>query len=217
MTRTKRITATLAGLVLTATLAACADQGATPPAATTSPTGSTSATATESESASASASSEVSADHNDQDTTFAQMMIIHHEGAIEMSQLAIERAESPEVVALAERIAEAQGPEIDEMTAWLSAWGEDVSPDDHGGMDMGGMDMNGMSQEEMMTQLDGLTGAEFDQAFLEAMIAHHEGAIGMSEQQLAEGQNPDAVALAEKIIADQQAEITEMQEILTGL
>lgn len=217
MTRTKRITATLAGLVLTATLAACADQGATPPAATTSPTGSTSATATESESASASASSEVSADHNDQDTTFAQMMIIHHEGAIEMSQLAIERAESPEVVALAERIAEAQGPEIDEMTAWLSAWGEDVSPDDHGGMDMGGMDMNGMSQEEMMTQLDGLTGAEFDQAFLEAMIAHHEGAIGMSEQQLADGQNPDAVTLAEKIIDDQQTEITEMQEILTSL
>ncbi len=215
MSRTKRITATFAGLVLTATLAACADQSTTPPAATTSSTSSTSATATES--ASASASTDVAADHNDQDTTFAQMMIIHHEGAIEMSQLAVEQAESPEVVALAERIAEAQGPEIDEMTAWLSAWGEDVSPDDHGGMDMGGMDMNGMSQEEMMTQLDGLTGAEFDQAFLEAMIAHHEGAIGMSEQQLAEGQNPDAVALAEKIIADQQAEITEMQEILTGL
>lgn len=215
MSRTKRITATFAGLVLTATLAACADQSTTPPAATTSSTSSTSATATES--ASASASTDVAADHNDQDTTFAQMMIIHHEGAIEMSQLAVEQAETPEVVALAERIAEAQGPEIDEMTAWLSAWGEDVSPDDHGGMDMGGMDMNGMSQEEMMTQLDALTGAEFDQAFLEAMIAHHEGAIGMSEQQLADGQNPDAVALAEKIIDDQQAEITEMQEILTGL
>lgn len=215
MTRTKRITATLAGLVLTATLAACADQGATPPAATTSPTSSTSATATES--ASASASTDVAADHNDQDTTFAQMMIIHHEGAIEMSQLAIERAESPEVVALAERIAEAQGPEIEEMTAWLSAWGEDVSPGGHGGMDMGGMDMNGMSQEEMMTQLDGMSGADFDQAFLEAMIAHHEGAIGMSEQQLAEGQNPDALMLAEKIIADQQTEITEMQEMLTSL
>ena len=215
MSRTKRITATFAGLVLTATLAACADQSTTPPAATTSSTSSTSATATES--ASASASTDVAADHNDQDTTFAQMMIIHHEGAIEMSQLAVEQAETPEVVALAERIAEAQGPEIDEMTAWLSAWGEDVSPDDHGGMDMGGMDMNGMSQEEIMTQLDALSGAEFDQAFLEAMIAHHEGAIGMSEQQLAEGQNPDALMLAEKIIADQQTEITEMQEILAGL
>ncbi|MHA6508344.1 DUF305 domain-containing protein [Tessaracoccus sp. Y1736] len=213
MSRTKRITATLAGLVLTATLAACADQSATPPAATTSPTGTTTALGT----ASASASSDVAADHNDQDTTFAQMMIIHHEGAIEMSQLAIERAETPEVVALAERIAEAQGPEIDEMTAWLSTWGEDVSPDDHGGMDMGGMDMDGMSQEEMMAQLDALSGAEFDLTFLEAMIAHHEGAIEMSEQQVAEGQNPDAVALAEKIIADQQAEITEMQELLTGL
>ena len=220
MSRTKRITATLAGLVLTATLSACADQGATPPAATTSPTNSTSATATES--ASASASTDVAAEHNDQDTTFAQMMIIHHEGAIEMSQLAVQRADNPEVVALAERIAEAQGPEIDEMTAWLGAWGEDISPDDHGGMDMGGMDMggmdmDGMSQEEMMTQLDGLAGDEFDRAFLDAMIAHHEGAIEMSEQQVADGQNPDAVALAEKIIADQQAEITEMQEILTGL
>ena len=213
MSRTKRITATLAGLVLTATLAACADQSATPPAATTSPTGTTTALGT----ASASASSDVAADHNDQDTTFAQMMIIHHEGAIEMSQLAIERAETPEVVALAERIAEAQGPEIDEMTAGLSTWGEDVSPDDHGGMDMGGMDMDGMSQEEMMAQLDAMSGAEFDQTFLEAMIAHHEGAVEMSEQQVAEGQNPDAVALAEKIIADQQAEITEMQELLTGL
>lgn len=212
MSRTKRITATLAGLVLTATLSACADQGATPPAATTTPTSSTSATAT----ASASASSDVATDHSEQDTTFAQMMIIHHEGAIEMSQLAIERAESPEVVALAERIAEAQGPEIDQMTEWLGAWGEDVSPDDHGDMDMGGMDMNGMSQEEMMTQLDGLTGAEFDQAFLEAMIAHHEGAIEMAEQQLADGQNPAALLLAQKIVDDQQAEITEMQELLTS-
>ncbi len=215
MSRMKRITATVAGLALTATLAACADQGATPPAATTSPTSSTSATATES--ASASASTDVAAEHNDQDTTFAQMMIIHHEGAIEMSQLAVERADNPAVVALAERIAEAQGPEIDEMTAWLGAWGEDVSPDDHGGMDMGGMDMDGMSQEEMMTQLDGLTGVDFDPAFLEAMIAHHEGAIEMSEQQVADGQNPDAVALAEKIIDDQRAEITEMREILAGL
>ena len=103
MSRTKRITASLAGLVLTATLSACADQGATPPAATTTPTSSTSATAT----ASASASSDVATDHSEQDTTFSQMMIIHHEGAIEMSQLAIERAESPEVVAIAERIAEA--------------------------------------------------------------------------------------------------------------
>ena len=215
MPHTKRITATLAGLALTATLAACADQGATPPAATTSPTNSTSATATES--ASASASTDVAAEHNDQDTTFAQMMIIHHEGAIEMSQLAVQRADNPEVVALAERIAEAQGPEIDEMTAWLGAWGEDISPDDHGGMDMGGMDMDGMSQEEMMTQLDGLAGDEFDRAFLDAMIAHHEGAIEMSEQQVADGQNPDAVALAEKIIDDQRAEITEMREILAGM
>lgn len=208
MSRTKRITATFAGLVLTATLAACGDQTTTPEAIT-SPAGTTSTTAT--------ASASASTDPNDQDTAFAQMMIIHHEGAIEMSQLAIERAETPEVVELAERIVAAQGPEIDEMTAWLTAWGQPLSPDDHGGMDMGGMDMNGMSQEEMMAQLDGLSGTEFDQAFLEGMIAHHQGAIEMSEAQLADGQNPEALALAEKIIADQKAEIAEIQEMLAKL
>ena len=56
-----------------------------------------------------------------------------------------------------------------------------------------------------------------DVDFMRGMIAHHEGAVEMSEQQVAEGQNPDAVALAEKIIADQQAEIAEMQELLSSL
>ena len=215
MSRTKRITATFAGLVLTATLAACADQSTTPPAATTSSTSSTSATATES--ASASASTDVAADHNDQDTTFAQMMIIHHEGAIEMSQLAIEQAETPEVVARAERIAEAQGPEIDEMTAWLNTWGEDVSPDDHGGMDMGGMDMNGMSQEEMMTQLDGLTGTEFDQAFLEAMIAHHEGAIEMCTSLGEQGEAVRTEEMCDDITVTQAKQISQMKAMRTRL
>lgn len=67
-----------------------------------------------------------------------------------------------------------------------------------------------------MTHLDGLAGAEFDAAFLEGMIAHHEGAVKMAEAELADGENPEALALAEKIIADQQAEITEMQETLAS-
>lgn len=155
---------------------------------------------------------QVAAQHNDADTMFAQMMIVHHEGAIEMSDLAGARAGSAEVKALAERISAAQGPEIEQMASWLEAWGEPTDAGGHAGH--GGMDMNGMTQEEMLAQLEGLSGAEFDQAFLEGMIAHHEGAVEMSETQLADGENPEALALAEKIIADQEAEIAEMRGLL---
>ncbi len=204
MSRKKLLATTFSGLLVAVSLAGCAGADSEP---------STAAPATPA----ATTEAQVSEQHNDADTTFAQMMIVHHEGAIEMAELATERAENPDVVALAERIAQAQGPEIEEMTTWLNAWGEDVEPMDHGGMDMNGMDMNGMSQEEMMTHLEGLSGEEFDAAFLEGMIAHHEGAVEMTETELADGGNPEALALAEKIIADQEAEITEMEELLSQL
>jgi uncharacterized protein (DUF305 family) len=197
----RRLTASAAAVALAITLAACSssnDAGQTP--GSDQGTQSTAAT------------------HNDADTQFAQLMIIHHQGAIEMADVAIARAASPEVKALAQRIQAAQGPEIDLMTGWLNAWNEETSHDmgmDH--MDMGGMDTDGMSQSEVMDELDGLDGTEFDRSFLERMVAHHRGAIEMSEQEKAEGLNPDALALAGTIIDAQTAEITEMQNLLAGL
>lgn len=68
-----------------------------------------------------------------------------------------------------------------------------------------------------MAELAGLSGREFDQRFLELMIAHHEGAVTMAEDELADGQNPQARELAQKIIDDQQAEITEMEQLRQNL
>lgn len=162
-------------------------------------------------------SSDTESEHNDADTTFAQMMIVHHEGAIEMSDLALESAESEEVRTLAETISAAQGPEIEEMTSWLEAWGEDTAPADHGGMDHAGMDLEGMSQEEAMAELEELSGEEFDRRFLELMIAHHEGAVVMAETELEQGENAEALELAERVIDDQTTEIALMQEMLQDL
>jgi len=145
-------------------------------------------------------------------------MIIHHQGAIEMADLAVDRAGSEEVRALAERISAAQGPEIDEMTSWLKAWGEEGPQDaDMGGMDHGGMDMGGMDMESAMAELDGLSGAEFDRAFLEMMTEHHRGAIEMAETHLADGAYAEARELARTIIDDQTREITEMENVLRTL
>lgn len=131
-----------------------------------------------------------------------------------MADVAVERAATPEVKALAERIAAAQQPEIDLMAGWLRAWGEDV-PDatgGHGGM--GGDHMAGGMDPGEMAELMGASGATFDRMFLTMMTVHHEGAIEMARTLLEEGSHPDVQDLARRIIADQQAEIDEMAELL---
>ncbi|WP_413451265.1 DUF305 domain-containing protein [Georgenia phoenicis] len=210
MTLRTRLAAVAGGIALTLSLAACGNgEETTPeePAAGTAAEETTDSSQTQAEDV-----------HNDADTMFAQMMIVHHEGAIEMADLAVEKADSEEVRSLAERISAAQGPEIEKMTSWLEAWGEETSPmGGMEGMDHGDMDMEGMSQEEAMAELESLSDAEFDQRFLELMIAHHRGAVDMAQEELDGGENPEALDLAQKIIDDQQAEISEMEELLQGL
>jgi len=156
--------------------------------------------------------------HNDADTTFAQMMVIHHEGAIEMAALAETRTDSTEVRDLAARIKAAQGPEIDRMRGWLEQWGEPAPEDaDMGGMGHDGMDMGGLDQQAVMDELDTLDGAAFDRRFLTLMIQHHQGALIMAEQEVAEGSNEPAIALAKDIILAQQKEIAEMEGLLQQL
>jgi uncharacterized protein (DUF305 family) len=154
------------------------------------------------------------ADHNQADVTFAQQMIPHHQQAIEMAGLAETRAASQEVKDLAADIEAAQGPEIESMTGWLEAWGEDVP--DEGMSGMGDGDMAGMMSEDDMAGLEGSSGAGFDRMFLTMMIKHHEGAIEMAQTEQADGENPDAKALAEAIQAAQTQEIETMKELLAS-
>lgn len=156
---------------------------------------------------------DASADFNDADVMFAQMMIPHHEQAIEMSDIALdpEVGASDVVRELATRIKGAQDPEIDQMVALLTAWGRPITMDsdlDHSSM------MSGMMTLEDLADLSQARGPDFDRAWIEAMIAHHEGAIEMSDDVIDEGLNAEVRALAELIISGQQAEIDEMRNLL---
>ena len=166
-------------------------------------------------------SASASADFNEADVAFAQGMIVHHQGALEMAQLAEGRAEDPRVLDLAGRIEAAQDPEIETMTGWLEEWGQPTSAEESGGsggMDMGGEDdMGGMGMNMDMTGLEAASGAEFDRMWLEMMTEHHRGAVDMAETEIADGQNADAIALAEQIVESQSAEIDEMETLLTEL
>ncbi|MCX4474645.1 DUF305 domain-containing protein [Micromonospora sp. NBC_01655] len=152
----------------------------------------------------------------DADVMFAQMMIPHHRQAVEMAELAAARAADAEVKRLATRITAAQGPEIATMTGWLTSWGRPVPSDGPGmpGMDHG---MPGMMSDADLTRLAGASGPEFDRQFLAMMIAHHEGAITMANEELAKGTNAEARAMAQQIVTAQRGEIDEMNKILARL
>jgi len=147
--------------------------------------------------------------HNESDVAFAEMMVPHHQQAIEMATLAETRADGQDVKDLASAIKAAQDPEIQTMQGWLKSWGED-------GMsaDMSHGEMPGMVDDNAMGDLGKATGAEFDRQFLTAMIAHHEGAIAMAESEKSDGVHKGSLRLADAIIKTQNAEIKQMQKLL---
>jgi uncharacterized protein (DUF305 family) len=206
MTRTPVRRSLLLGVAATAAvaLAACGGSGDSSSGPMSGMHSSASATA------SASASSTAAA-FNDDDVMFAQMMIPHHQQAVEMAKLATTRASDAQVKALAQRIQAAQGPEITTMTGWLTAWGHPLSGDS---MDMGHGSMPGMMSDSDMKQLKAATGAAFDKQFLTMMITHHQGAISMAKDEQAKGANTDAKKLAQNIITAQQTEIATMSGLL---
>ena len=147
-------------------------------------------------------------DLNMSDVMFVQMMIPHHEQAVEMAELAPAAGASPEVRELAATIAAAQGPEIEQMEAMLDRW--DVGQM----MDHSGHQMAGMVSDADMDRLRAASGAAFDRLFLELMIAHHEGAIDMAQDPLENGEDPELRRLLEAIVTAQTAEIAPMQQML---
>ena len=143
------------------------------------------------------------------DIMFAQMMIPHHQQAIEMSDLALKISKNADLLKLAEQIKNAQTPEIAQMKGWLASAGASETMDHS--MGMGGM----LSDSEIKT-LASSTGKKFDTLFLSGMIAHHEGALHMVTM-IQDSANSEVKALGESITKTQTAEINTMKELLKTL
>jgi uncharacterized protein (DUF305 family) len=173
--------------------------------------------------------------HSAADVAFAKDMIPHHHQAIDLANLVPGHSTNPAVINIANKISAQQMPEVAALTALLTQWNEAGTPADQGGShDHGGggtpgtggpatmpgmvapATMPGMVAPATMAQLESLTGAAFDKLWLQSMISHHEGAITMSKTEIADGRNPDLIAMAKNIIAVQQAEIDQMKQILGG-
>ena len=222
LTKRGRLTTAVAVAVLV-TATACGSSGTT---ATSSPSAAPSAGSSSSASASQA--------HNQQDVTFVQQMIPHHQQAIEMSDIILAKQNvqniNPRVGELANQIKAAQGPEIQQMQTWLSQWGEPTMPMMPGGAttsgptSMPGMPgmpdhsgMPGMMSDQDMAALKDAQGIEESKLFLTQMIRHHQGAIAMAQEEIRSGQYQPAIALAHSIATSQQQEIDHMHAMLATL
>lgn len=153
---------------------------------------------------------------NEADAAFVVDMIPHHEGAVTMAVLAQDRAEHPELKALADDIIAAQEKEISEMQA-LRVDLPEAGTDDSDSMSMGEdhVGHTGLDAEAMGMDMDPSTlknADSFDLAFIDMMIPHHEGAVEMAQKLLEDGENPQLQTMARAVIASQTAEIETMKK-----
>jgi uncharacterized protein (DUF305 family) len=151
---------------------------------------------------------------------FVEMMIPHHQAAVDLANLALERSQHPEIQTLAESIKTTQLQEIEQMKNWYAAWyGTEVPVGMGMGMGMHSGEHSPMHEQcstHMMSMMHGdlaalETAEDFDKAFIEQMIPHHQMAVMMSAMVL-DSDRPELRDLGQAIIQTQTAEIKQMQE-----
>lgn len=148
------------------------------------------------------------------DAHFIEQMIPHHEDAIFMADLALEKAKHQEIRQLAQDIKRTQSEEIDQMRAWYKSWfGDDVSDvfsvTGHG-MGSSIMHMGMMGDATDIARLS--NSSDFDKAFIEEMIPHHQMAVMMATMLQTTTSRPEMKQLAKNIIDAQSREINSMRQ-----
>lgn len=156
----------------------------------------------------------------DADTQFADQMAMHHEQAIELSDILLGHDQPDErITASARFIKQDQTREIGVMKAWLTAWQESLGSDSHSGHDMSmpGMTMPGMVPQEKVDRFAVMEWQDAQIEFLHLMVEHHQGAIDMSHAYLAKGENSFTRSIAQHIIREQMLEISYMNNVIKEL
>jgi uncharacterized protein (DUF305 family) len=153
-------------------------------------------------------SSEASGDLSGDDVMFLQMMIPHHQQAIDMSDLALTKSTDSELLTLAKDIRDEQAAEIVKMKAWLDAAGADLEMDHSASHSMSGM----LSDSELAA-LEKATGKSFDVLWLKGMTGHHVGAIDMATM-IEDADNDEIKSFGQAIVTSQSAQNKQMAAMI---
>ena len=149
---------------------------------------------------------------NPADTAFVRAMVLHRQQALQMANLVQGRTARPELLRLARRIQLAQDPEMAQLTARLRDRSPSVASggvgDVSGGAD--GRWFAGMMAPSQLRTLAATTGQRFDFLLVDMLLAHHNGAVVMAGEALADGGDPQVGQFASSVLAGQQQEIGEL-------
>jgi uncharacterized protein (DUF305 family) len=149
------------------------------------------------------------------DLQYLDSMIHHHNGAVAMAKMVLGKTERPELKAFAQKIIDDQTKEIGFMQQLRDQWYAGKPPAVN--MEMPGM-IGGMKMmnSNHMREMDEMEAPHFDLHFLNMMIAHHEGAVVMSNDALKKGEHPEIKQLAQRILDAQRPEIEQMKKWQTS-
>jgi predicted outer membrane protein len=139
------------------------------------------------------------------DKAFIDAMVPHHQGAIAMAEVALKNAEHQEIIQLSRNIISSQQAEIEELKSIKQEeFGTSNVP-----MEMSPEQMRGMGM--MMDPQQLANQKPFDEAFIDAMIPHHQSAIEMAAVANEKSKNPRIKELAQNITSAQKREIEQMK------
>lgn len=145
------------------------------------------------------------------DLQFIDTMTNHHQGAIEMAEMALKKSNNAELRAFAQKIIDDQKKEIAQMKDWREKWY--AGKPEAVNMQMPGMmDSMKMMAGDEMKKMETASGKDFDVHFLDMMTPHHAGAVTMAKEALARAEHPEIKTLANQVIKEQEAEIKEMAD-----
>ena len=140
------------------------------------------------------------------DQDFLRMMSDHHKGLIVMAHMTKDRKEGGTAVADAAKLDTKQDQELDHMVSMLEKDFKDpyapkVMPE----------------HQAMADSLKAKTGKEYDRAFYQDIIKHHQEAVKMIDDYLPKAKNAMIKQMAEKMKADQTKEIADFQQKVSRL
>ena len=151
--------------------------------------------------------------YNDPDAAFAQGMLGHHIGAVDMAEVQLKYGTDKEMLQLAQNVINTQKAEIEQMQDWLASNPDATEPTaDTDAVQKAYADgMDAMHSEMMAANAD----TNPDRAFARGMLSHHVGAVNMADVELKYGKNEEMRKLAQAIIDAQQSEIEQIQDWLS--
>lgn len=134
---------------------------------------------------------------------YATMMIAHHIGAVEMSDLLLKKGKDPVLKSFAQKVIAAQNKEIEQMRNFSNT--REISVDSDKFQQALNQSMAAMMDKNIKIHDD------IDKDYAQQMIPHHKSAVDMAEVYLKFGKQPDLLALSKSIVTEQNKEIAELE------